>query len=208
MFFKKLKLAIIILLFYQTSLYSKSNTLNNLDAKVCLLVSNNPNCNAVNFAINHNIDFFVYNAKKFPLDEKQIILIDKIKTYEIDLIILAGYMKKIPRNIVKMYENKIMNIHPSLLPKYGGQGYYGIKVHEAVIESKDKVTGVTIHFIDNEYDRGPIIMQVEVPVNDSDDANTLSKKVLEMEYKLYLQVVESFCSNKIQIEKDRVIINE
>ena len=77
-----------------------------------------------------------------------------------------------------------------------------------MIESKDKVTGVTIHFIDSKYDRGPIIMQAEVAVNDSDDANTLSKKVLEMEYKLYLKAVELFCSNKIKIEKDKVIINE
>ena len=180
---------------------------NIINGRVVLLISNNPICGAIDYAKKNSVDYQVINDFRYPKDknkEYETVLND----YQPDVILLAGFMKKIPNNIIQLYKNKIMNIHPSLLPKYGGQGYYGIKVHEAVIESKDKVTGVTIHFIDNEYDRGPIIMQVEVPVNDSDDANTLSKKVLEMEYKLYLQVVELFCSNKIQIEKDKVIINE
>ena len=101
-----------------------------------------------------------------------------------------------------------MIIHPSLLPKYGGKGYYGIKVHESVIASKDEVTGVTIHFVNNEYDRGPIIMQNKVDVSTTDNAITLSKKVLEAEYKLYLKVVELFCDDKIQVDKNKVMINE
>ena len=180
---------------------------NIINGKVVLLISNNPKCGAIDYAKKNSVDYQVINDFRYPKDknkEYETVLND----YQPDVILLAGFMKKIPNNIIQLYKNKIMNIHPSLLPKYGGQGYYGIKVHEAVIKSKDSVTGVTIHFIDNEYDRGPIIMQAEVPVNDSDDANTLSKKVLEMEYKLYLKVVESFCNNKIQIEKDRVIINE
>ena len=180
---------------------------NIINGRVVLLISNNPKCGAIDYAKKNNVDYQVINDFRYPKDknkEYETVLND----YQPDVILLAGFMKKIPNNIIQLYKNKIMNIHPSLLPKYGGQGYYGIKVHEAVIESKDSVTGVTIHFIDNEYDRGPIIMQAEVPVNDSDDANTLSKKVLEMEYKLYLKVVELFCSNKIQIEKDKVIINE
>ena len=147
------------------------------NGRVGLLISNNPKCGAIDYAKKNNVDYQVINDFRYPKDknkEYETVLND----YQPDVILLAGFMKKIPNNIIQLYKNKIMNIHPSLLPKYGGQGYYGIKVHEAVIESKDKVTGVTIHFIDNEYDRGPIIMQVEVPVNDSDDANTLSKKVL------------------------------
>jgi formyltetrahydrofolate-dependent phosphoribosylglycinamide formyltransferase len=177
------------------------------NGRVVLLISNNPKCGAIDYAKKNDIDYKVINDFRYPKDknkEYETVLND----YEPDVILLAGFMKKIPNNIIQLYKNKIMNIHPSLLPKYGGQDYYGIKVHEAVIESKDSVTGVTIHFIDNEYDRGPIIMQAEVPVNDSDVADILSKRVLEMEYKLYLKVVELFCSNKIQIEKDKVIINE
>ena len=180
---------------------------NIINGRVVLLISNNPKCGAIDYAKKNGVDYQIINDFRYPKDknkEYETVL----NEYQPDVILLAGFMKKIPNNIIQLYKNKIMNIHPSLLPKYGGQGYYGIKVHEAVIESKDSVTGVTIHFIDNEYDRGPIIMQAEVPVNDSDDANTLSKKVLEMEYKLYLKVVELFCSNKIQIEKDKVIINE
>ena len=180
---------------------------NIINGRVVLLISNNPKCGAIDYAKKNDVDYQVINDFRYPKDknkEYETVLND----YQPDVILLAGFMKKIPNNIIQLYKNKIINIHPSLLPKYGGQGYYGIKVHEAVIESKDSVTGVTIHFIDNEYDRGPIIMQTEVPVNDFDDANTLSKRVLEMEYKLYLKVVELFCSNKIQIEKDKVIINE
>jgi len=180
---------------------------NIINGRVVLLISNNSKCGAIDYAKKNGVDYQVINDFRYPKDknkEYQTVLND----YQPDVILLAGFMKKIPNNIIQLYKNKIMNIHPSLLPKYGGRGYYGIKVHEAVIKFKDKVTGVTIHFIDNEYDRGLIIMQTEVPVNDSDDANTLSKRVLEMEYKLYLKVVELFCSNKIQIEKDKVIINE
>jgi len=180
---------------------------NIINGRVVLLISNNPKCGAIDYAKKNGVDYQVINDFRYPKDEnKEYETV--LNNYQPDLILLAGFMKKIPNNIIHLYKNKIMNIHPSLLPKYGGQGYYGIRVHEAVIESKDKVTGVTIHFIDNEYDRGPIIMQAEVPVDDFDDANTLSKRVLEMEYNLYLKVVELFCSNKIKIEKDKAIINE
>ena len=177
------------------------------NGKVVLLVSNNPKCGAINYAIKNNIDYKIINDFRCPKNkdvEYEIIL----NKYNPDLILLAGFMKKIPNNVIQLYENKIMNIHPSLLPKYGGKGFYGIKVHESVINSKDKVTGVTIHFVSNEYDRGPIIMQDEVHVDRTDNSITLSKKVLEVEYKLYLKVVELFCDNKIQVDKNKVIINE
>ena len=180
---------------------------NIINGRVVLLISNNPKCGAIDYAKKNGVDYQVINDFRYPKDKNKKYGI-VLNNYQPDVILLAGFMKKIPDSIIQSYKNKIINIHPSLLPKYGGQGCYGIKVHEAVIESRDKVTGVTIHFIDNEYDRGHIIMQAEVPVDDSDDANTLSKRVLEMEYKLYLKVVELFCSNKIKIEKDKVIINE
>jgi len=180
---------------------------NIINGQVVLLVSNNSKCGAVDYAKNNNIDYQIINDFRYPENrnkEYEIVL----NNYQPDLILLAGFMKKIPDNIIQLYRNKIMNIHPSLLPKYAGQGYYGIKVHEAVIDSKDKVTGVTIHFVDNKYDRGPIIMQEEVTINDSDDANILSKRVLKSEYSLYLKVVELFCNNKIKVDKNRVVINE
>ena len=117
-------------------------------------------------------------------------------------------MKKIPNNVIELYANKIMNIHPSLLPKYGGKGFYGMKVHEAVMKSKDKFTGVTIHFINDQYDRGPIIKKERVIIKNYDNAFTLSKRVLKKEYSLYLEVVDLFCRDKIQIKENRVFINE
>lgn len=186
------------------NLYENINT-----GKIVLLISNNANCGAVKYAIEKKIDYKIINNFRFPLEK------DKNKEYKFvlnyyipDLILLAGFMKKIPESIIQRYKNKIMNVHPSLLPKYGGKGFYGIKVHEAVIKSNDQITGVTIHFVNNDYDKGPIIMQEKVIVKDNDNANTLSKKVLEKEYSLYIKAVDLFCRDKININNEIVRIND
>ena len=182
---------------------------NVINAKVVLLISNNPKCGAVKYAIDHNINYEIINDFRYPVKKKQDVQYEIVlNDYKPDLILLAGFMKKIPVNVVANYTNKIMNIHPSLLPKYGGKGYYGIKVHESVIESKDKITGVTIHFVDHKYDRGPIIKQEVVPVRDNDSPLILSRRVLKKEYSLYLEVVHLFCEDKIQIKDNKVFINE
>ena len=186
------------------------NIYNNVrNGKVILLISNNPNSGAVTYAIKHKIDYKIINNFRYPVKknryrEYEIVLND----YKPDLILLAGFMKKIPTSVIQLYANKIMNIHPSLLPKYGGRGYYGIKVHEAVMKSGDKLTGVTVHFINDEYDRGPIIKQEQVIVENNDNPLTLSKRVLKKEYSLYLKVVDLFCKDKIEIKGTRVVINE
>ena len=186
------------------NLYENINT-----GKIVLLISNNAKCGAVKYAIEKKIDYKIINNFRFPLEK------DKNKEYKFvlnyyipDLILLAGFMKKIPESIIQRYKNKIMNVHPSLLPKYGGKGFYGIKVHEAVIKSNDQITGVTIHFVNNDYDKGPIIMQEKVIVKDNDNANTLSKKVLEKEYSLYIKAVDLFCRDKININNEIVRIND
>jgi len=182
---------------------------NVVNGKVILLISNNPNCGAVQYAINNNIDYQIINDFRYPAKKDRDIQYEIIlNDYKPDLILLAGFMKKIPINVVRLYANTIMNMHPSLLPKYGGQGYYGIKVHEAVIKSKDKLTGPTVHFVNEQYDRGPIIKQEKVTVKANDNALTLSKRVLKKEYSLYLKVVELFCNNKIQIKGNKVFIDE
>ena len=186
------------------------NIFNNLkNGKVVLLISNNPKCGAVKYAIQHNIDCEIINDFRYPIKKNRNIEYEIVLNhYKPDLILLAGFMKKIPNNVIELYANKIMNIHPSLLPKYGGKGFYGMKVHEAVIKSKDKFTGVTIHFINDQYDRGPIIKQERVIIKNYDNAFTLSKRVLKKEYSLYLEVVDLFCRDKIQIKENRVFINE
>jgi len=172
----------------------KSNSLN---AKVCLLITNNPECGAANFALNQKIDVFIYNEKIFPNDCKQRTLLKRLKFYNVNLILLAGYMKKISELIIDTFKNKIMNIHPSLLPLYGGKGFYGMKVHNEVFKNKDKESGATVHFIDNNYDTGPILMQERVKINSDETPKEIAKKVLRIEHKIYFEAVSLFCNNKI-----------
>ena len=175
--------------------------------KIILLVSNNPKCGAVNYAIKNNIDYQIINDSRYPIKKNKYREYELVlKYYKPDLILLAGFMKKIPKNIIQLYNNKIMNVHPSLLPKYGGTGFYGLKVHEAVIKAKEKITGATIHFINNNYDEGPIILQEEVKVKKYDNPFTLSKRVLKLEYKLYIKAVNLFCQDKINVKNNMVFI--
>ena len=181
---------------------------NNLNAEVVLLVSNNSNCNAITFAKKNSINTFIYNSKKYPTDSNQDILLKKIKQYEVDLILLAGYMKKISKNLVKNYKNKILNIHPSLLPKYGGKGFYGMKVHEAVYANKDKKTGATVHFVDEGYDTGPILIHRAINLKSGEKPSIISAKVLKLEHQIYYKSVRLFCESKIYWENNKPLIKE
>ena len=180
---------------------------NSKHVNIVLLISNNSKCGAVAFAIKNKITFEIVNDFKFP--ENKIKIYEKLlKKYDIALILLAGFMKKIPAKIIKNYNNKIMNIHPSLLPKYGGKGYYGLKVHEAVLGNNEKETGATIHFVNEKYDEGLIILQEKIYIESGDDVTSLSNKVLKLEYELYLKAINLFCLDKIDIKNNRVIIHE
>ena len=181
---------------------------NKINAKICLLVSNNSKSGAVKFCKDNNIDFFIYNDKKFPNDVNNKQLIDKMFFYKIDLILLAGYMKKISKIFIDCFNKKIMNIHPSLLPHYGGKGFYGMKVHEAVFKNKEKKTGVTIHFVDYNYDTGPILMQKKIDIVKNDTPIKISKKVLKIEHEIYPKAVDFFCNNKILWKNNKPIIKE
>ena len=184
------------------------NIYNNSDyIDVVLLISNNPKSGAVQFAIEKKIDFKIINNFRYP-DNIDLEYEKILKKYKVDLVLLAGFMKKIPLNIVKIYKNKIINIHPSLLPNYGGEGYYGMKVHQAVISNKEKFTGATIHFVNREYDKGMIILQKKINITEDDNADSVAKKVLKIEYEIYLRAIELFCTNKIIIENNKVEINE
>ena len=176
-------------------------------AKISLLISNNPNSGAVEFARKNKIDFKIINEFRFSENINDVYL-NVLKEYHIDLILLAGFMKKIPNNLIKNYKNKIINVHPSLLPKYGGKGFYGMNVHQQVFKNKDKKTGATIHFVDSEYDKGPIILQKELEIADKENAESISKRVLNIEYELYLKALNLYFNNKIEIINNKVIINE
>lgn len=142
----------------------------------------------------------------YETDEDKIIGL--LKENNIDLIVLAGYLKIITSKFVDEFRNKIINIHPSLIPSFCGKGYYGEKVHQGVIDYGAKVTGATVHFVDEGADTGAIIMQETVNVEQDDDAKSLAKRVLEVEHRILKESIRLFCENKLSIQGRRVFINE
>ena len=174
------------------NLFNKT-TNNNLNGKIVLLVSNNPNSGAVKFAKNSDISVKIIN--KFRYKNKTTINKEyksSLKEKKIDLILLAGFMKKIPVDLIKIYRNKILNIHPSLLPKYGGKGFFGMNVHNAVFNSNEKFSGATVHFVNKEYDRGPILIQKKVEIQSCKGPNEIAKKVLKIEHEIFPKAVQIF----------------
>ena len=142
----------------------------------------------------------------YETDEDKII--ELLKENNIDLIVLAGYLKIITPKFVDEFRNKIINIHPSLIPSFCGKGYYGEKVHQGVIDYGAKVTGAKVHFVDEGADTGAIIMQEAVNVEQDDDAKSLAKRVLEVEHRILKESIRLFCENKLSIQGRRVFINE
>ena len=165
----------------------------NLNAKVILLISNNPNAGAVEFAKKNNINIKIVNKYRYK-EEKNIYNEYKLslKENKIDLILLAGFMKKIPSDIVKIYKDKILNIHPSLLPNYGGKGFYGMNVHNAVFNSKDIFSGATVHYVNEKYDRGPILIQKKIDIQNCKNSNEIAKKVLEIEHEIFPKALKTY----------------
>lgn len=164
-----------------------------LDAKINIVVSNNPEAYALERAKKAGIPIYVITSKgKENIDNE---LYEELKKYEINLIVLAGYLKMIGDKLLDKY--RIINTHPSLLPKFGGKGMHGMHVHQAVIDAKEKISGVTVHFVNNEYDKGNIIRQTTVEVLENDDADSLSSKVQAAEKIQLVEVLQDFSDKKI-----------
>lgn len=163
-----------------------------------VVISENPNSKAISFAKKNKIKINVINKK--IIEDRDIYgdyLLNILESEKIDLVVLAGYLKMIPQSVIMNYKNKIINVHPSLLPSFGGKGFYGMKVHKAVIDSKVAFTGASVHFVDEFYDNGPVIMQEKVRVSVSDNPDSISKKVLAIEHKILPYIVKKFCLNEI-----------
>jgi phosphoribosylglycinamide formyltransferase 1 len=176
-----------------------------INSKVALVISNNSNSNALNIARKNEIPAFHLSQKQFVTEQDYVNrFIGLLKEHKIDMIILAGYMKLIPLEIVRAYKNRILNIHPALIPSFCGTGLYGLKVHQAILDYGAKVTGVTIHIVDEQYDTGPIVLQKTVLVKDNDTAVTLQKRVLRLEHKIYPEAIRLFESKKFNIEGRKV----
>ncbi|MBA4406426.1 phosphoribosylglycinamide formyltransferase [bacterium] len=174
--------------------------------RICALVSDNEKCGAVQFALEMEIPVFLVSSKNqtgfFSYNE----LIIQLKKIEVDLIVLAGFLKIIPENFVDEFENRIINIHPALLPSFGGKGMYGENVHKAVFESSVKVSGATVHLVDKIFDHGKIIAQRVVDISDVKDPEEIAERVLKIEHELLPYVVEKFADQKIVINQNRVLI--
>ena len=124
-------------------------------------------------------------------------LLAKIKDHKVTHIILAGYLRLVPSKIIKTFKNKILNIHPSLLPKFGGKGFYGHHVHKSVLESNEQESGITIHLVNEKYDEGKILFQKSTPIFDNDDVASLSSRIHNLEYKYYPQIIEKYLLNQL-----------
>jgi phosphoribosylglycinamide formyltransferase-1 len=157
--------------------------------RIDAIYSNNKDAYVLERAKNHQISSFVFDRKSFYSEEYQQLLVAK----EYDLIVLAGFMWLIPESLVTGYPNKIINIHPALLPNYGGKGMYGHHVHEAVLANRESHSGITIHYVNERYDEGNVILQESCAVMSEDTVDSLANRIHELEHLHYPQVVKKIC---------------
>lgn len=173
---------------------------NKINAEVVAVISNNGDSMALRRALNEGVPAYHLSAKKFGSEEtlaKEILAV--LTTHKVDMIFLAGYMRMLHITVLEKYNNRIFNIHPALLPKFGGKGMYGMNVHTAVIEAKEKETGVTIHRVNAEYDSGEIVAQTKVPVLENDTPEILAARVLEREHSFLVEVLSDISDGKISL---------
>lgn len=159
---------------------------NNLDVNIVGVFSNSPNAKVLEKAKSHNVSTLVFNREELL----EGFVFEKISELNPDLIVLAGFLWKMPEDIVAAYPNKIINIHPALLPKYGGKGMYGIKVHQTVLDNKETETGITIHYVNEHYDEGEFIFQQKVAIDDCTSPEDIVAKVHELEHKHFPEIIE------------------
>ena len=171
-----------------------------INGEVKVVISNKAEAYGLERAKKNNI--------KAICEKEEDRIIEILKENEVELVILAGYLKIVSPKLVDAYRNKIINIHSSLIPAFCGKGYYGEKVHQGVIDYGAKVTGATVHFVDEGADTGPIIMQKTVEVKRDDDAKKLAARVLEVEHEILTKSISMFCENKITVQGRRVYIND
>lgn len=172
-----------------------------LSAEIAWVVSSRKKAFGLERARREGIDTWVFKPKSYENPEQAAEdLLSRLRERRIDYIALAGYLKLLPKGVVRAYSGHIVNIHPALLPKYGGKGMYGHHVHEAVVGSDDTESGATVHLVDEIYDHGRILEQAKVPVKPDDDADSLAARVLEQEHKLYPRVLQKLIKGEYQLD--------
>lgn len=161
-----------------------------INGRLAGLVTNKSGIQAIERAQKHGIEHCRLAPSQFSEQSNYVdALLNQLDSWQTHLIALAGYMIKIPPEIINQYQGRIVNIHPSLLPKYGGKGFYGMRIHQAVIDNNENESGCTVHLVTEEYDDGPILDRRKVPVKDSDDAEALAKRILKEEHQLFPKII-------------------
>ena len=180
------------------------------NAEISLVISNNPNAYALERAKNHSIEAVCISPKQYECREEfHKALLEKLKESGVELIVLAGFLVAIPPMIVEAYPNKIINIHPSLIPSFCGVGYYGLHVHEKALARGVRVTGATVHFVDTGTDTGPIILQKAVKIKSDDTPEVLQRRVMEKaEWKILPKAINLIANGKVKVVDGRVEIEE
>lgn len=175
--------------------------------KVVLLVSNRSDAGALVRAQRLKIPSKVISSRTYASEESYIdTVLELMRKENIDLIALAGYLSKIPVRMIQAFQGRILNIHPALLPKYGGKGFYGARVHQAVLEAQESVSGATVHFVDENYDTGPVLLQKKIPVLADDTPASLAARVLEVEHQIYPEAIRLIAQGRVQIQGQHATI--
>lgn len=180
------------------------------NTEISVVISNNPGAYALERAKKHGIEAVCISPKEYADREAfNQAFLEKLDSYQADLVVLAGFLVVIPEIMVEKYKNRIINIHPSLIPSFCGTGYYGLKVHEGVLKRGVKVTGATVHFVDEGTDTGPIILQKAVLVKQDDTPEILQRRVMEeAEWKIMPKAIDLIANGKVKVVDHKVVISE
>lgn len=180
-----------------------------INGEISVVISNKENAYGLERARKHNIPAVFVNQKHYDSFVKfNDAIMDVLEKHNVDIVVLAGYLKMLSHKLIENYKNKIINIHPSLIPSFCGKGFYGLKVHEAAVSYGVKASGATVHFVDEGADTGPIILQETVNVDYSDTAESLQQKVLKIEHKLLPLAVKILCEDRLEVVGRKVRIKE
>lgn len=180
------------------------------NAKIEVVISNNQNAYALERAKQHGIAVMCISPKEFENREAfNKAFLEKLDSFGVDLVVLAGFLVVIPEMMIQKYRNRIINIHPSLIPSFCGTGYYGLKVHEGALARGVKVTGATVHFVDEGTDTGPIILQKPVMIEQGDTPEVLQRRVMEQaEWKILPQAIDLIANGKVEVIDGKTVIKE
>lgn len=177
-----------------------------LDARIRMVLGSRDDVPALTWAQEQDIPTAA--VPKAPAEETAAFILSALREHDVDFVALAGYLKLIPADVVRAFRHRILNIHPALLPAFGGPGMYGHHVHEAVLEAGVRVSGATVHLVDEAYDRGPIVLQECVPVQDDDNPESLAARVLEVEHRLFPTALQLFAAQRVHVRDGKVTIQQ